>query len=84
MIRSQFLIQLIRIELLHLAVLHLLLRAHRLLLLHLMAHGRLFLHRWPIPGVALLANVEVTLLAEVQDGCRVPAEVAFAGRLKLG
>jgi hypothetical protein len=66
MISSQFLIQLIRIELLHLAVLHLLLRAHGLLLLHLVPHSRLFLHSWPVLCVALLTSVEVTLLAEVQ------------------
>lgn len=84
MIRSQFLIQLIRIELLHLAVLHLLLRAHRLLLLHLLAHGRLLLHGWPVVRVALYADEEITLLAEVQVGCLVPAEVALAGRLEIG
>jgi hypothetical protein len=82
-IPSQFLIQVIRIEL-HLAVLHLLIRARRLLLLYCVPRGGFLLNGGPVVVVAVGADVEVALLAVVEVGGLMAAEVALAGGLEVG
>lgn len=80
---SQFLLQLIWVELLHLTVLHLLLSAARLLLFNFVCV--LFLHWFfglMLP-VAFLAGIEVTFLAIVQMDCLFSAKVALSFSLKV-
>lgn len=80
---SQFLLQLIWVELLHLTVLHLLLSAARLLLFNFVCV--LFLHWFfglMLP-VAFLAGIEVAFLAIVQMDCLFSAKVALSFSLKV-
>jgi len=80
---SQFLLQLIWVELLHLTVLHLLLSAARLLLFNFVRV--LFLHWFfgLMLAVAFLAGIEVAFLAIVQMDCLFSAKVALSFSLKV-
>lgn len=80
---SQFLLQLIWVELLHLAVLHLLLSANRLSFFNFVCV--LFLH-WFFElmlAVALLTDIEVALFAVMQIDGLFSAKVALSFSLKL-